>query len=319
MINEKIFITGGAGFLGSNLVARYYDNNEITVYSRDEAKHYYLKKRFPNINCVIGDVRNFDLLKRASKEHTIGIFAASLKQIEAVDQNVEEGVRVLIDGAINSRRAAEENNMKAACFISSDKSRAATTLYGSMKFIAGESFIVNDERSNVKLSCAIYGNVLNSTGSIIPLIWDSINRNYPLTLYSNKMTRFMIDIEDAMNLIEKGLNVSGYNVIPNLKSFLVKDLFEIFAEEFGLEYKVGEPRISEKLHEIMIAEEESPRTYYDKMDDVYYMHYENMAKDSVKVLHNEAETINNKFGSDDVIISKNDLRHMLKKYNYFKK
>tara|TARA_R110002012_G_scaffold107314_1_gene248995 strand:+ start:5368 stop:6327 length:960 start_codon:yes stop_codon:yes gene_type:complete len=319
MINEKIFITGGAGFLGSNLVARYYDNNEITVYSRDEAKHYYLKKRFPNINCVIGDVRNFDLLKRVSKEHTIGIFAASLKQIEAVDQNVEEGVRVLIDGAINSRRAAEENNMKAACFISSDKSRAATTLYGSMKFIAGESFIVNAERSNVKLSCAIYGNVLNSTGSIIPLIWDSINRNYPLTLYSNKMTRFMIDIEDAMNLIEKGLNVSGYNVIPNLKSFLVKDLFEIFAEEFGLEYKVGEPRISEKLHEIMIAEEESPRTYYDKMDDVYYMHYENMAKDSVKVLHNEAETINNKFGSDDVIISKNDLRHMLKKYNYFKK
>ena len=313
MINEKIFITGGAGFLGSNLVARYYDNNEITVYSRDEAKHYYLKKRFPNINCVIGDVRNFDLLKRASKEHTIGIFAASLKQIEAVDQNVEEGVRVLIDGAINSRRAAEENNMKAACFISSDKSRAATTLYGSMKFIARESFIVNAERSNVKLSCAIYGNVLNSTGSIIPLIWDSINRNYPLTLYSNKMTRFMIDIEDAMNLIEKGLNVSGYNVIPNLKSFLVKDLFEIYAEEFGLKYNLGEPRISEKLHEIMIAKEEISRTYYDKIDDVFYMHYKNMAVDSVKVLHNEAETINNKFGSDDVIVSKNVLKQILKK------
>ena len=129
----------------------------------------------------------------------------------------------------------------------------------------------------------------------------------------------MIDVEDAMNLIEKGLGVSGYNVVPNLKSFLVKDLFEIFAEDLGLEYKVGEPRISEKLHEIMIAKEESPRTYYDKMNDVYYMHYKNMAKDSVKVLHNEAETINNKFGSDDVIISKNDLRHMLKKYNYFKK
>ena len=139
------------------------------------------------------------------------------------------------------KQIAEENNFKSACFISSDKSRAATTLYGSMKFIAGESFIVNAERSNVKLSCAIYGNVLNSTGSIIPLIWDSINRNYPLTLYSNKMTRFMIDIEDAMDLIEKGLNVSGYNVVPNLKSFLVKDLFEIFAEEFGLEYKIGEP------------------------------------------------------------------------------
>ena len=178
MKNKKIFITGGAGYLGKNLVRRYYKDNEITVYSRDEAKHYYLKKEFPSIKCVIGDIRNYDLLKRASAGHDIGIFAASLKQIGAVDQNVEEGVRVLVDGALNSRRVAEENNFEAACFISSDKSRAATTLYGAMKFVAGESFIVNAEDSNVKLSTAVYGNVLNSTGSVIPLIWDAIKKDY---------------------------------------------------------------------------------------------------------------------------------------------
>lgn len=184
MKNKKIFITGGAGFLGKNIIKRYYEDNEITIFSRDEAKHYYLKKQFPKINCIIGDVRNLDLLKRASKNHQIGIFAASLKQIEAVDQNTEESLNVIVHGAFNSRRAAEENSFESACFISSDKSRSATTIYGAMKFVAGESFIVNSNNSNTKLSCAIYGNVLNSTGSIIPLIWNAIENKYALKLYS---------------------------------------------------------------------------------------------------------------------------------------
>ena len=307
MENKRLFITGGAGFLGSNLVKRYYNDNQITVYSRDEAKHYYLKKQFPKVNCVIGDVRNFDLLKRASAGHDIGIFAASLKQIEAVDQNVEEGVRVLIDGAINSRRAAEENNFEAACFISSDKSRAATTLYGAMKFIAGESFIVNSEKSNVNLSSAIYGNVLNSTGSIIPLIWDSIRKNYELTLYSGQMTRFMISIEDAIDLVEKALKVNGYNIIPNLKSFYVKDLFEIFQEKFGLKFKLGVPRVSEKSHEIMIAQEECPRAFYHSSEDCFYMHYKDIM----------ANPIEKEFSSKDVVVSKQELNTILVKYNYF--
>ena len=236
IVNKNIFITGGAGFLGKALIEKYYNNNNITIFSRDEAKHYYLKKRFPNIKCIIGDVRNFDLIKQSSKNHDIGIFAASLKQIEAVDQNVSEGVKVIIEGALNSRRIAEENNFEAACFISSDKSRAATTLYGAMKFVAGESFIVDAEKSTVRLSTAIYGNVLNSTGSIIPLIWDAIKNKYELTLYSPQMTRFMIDINNAIQLIEYGLETSGYNVIPNLKSFLIKD-FDVDKNTFFMHYK----------------------------------------------------------------------------------
>jgi UDP-glucose 4-epimerase len=311
MKNKKIFITGGAGFLGRNLVKRYYNDNEITIYSRDEAKHYYLKKEFPKINCIVGDIRNYDLLKRASANHNIGIFAASLKQIEAVDQNVEEGVKVIIDGAINSRRVAEENNFEAACFISSDKSRAATTLYGAMKFVAGESFIVNAEKSNVKLSTAVYGNVLNSTGSVIPLIWDAIKKGYKLKLYSPEMTRFMIDIQQAINLIEYGLQVTGYNIIPNLKSFKVQDLFEIYKEEFGLKYELGEPRISEKLHEMMISKEEVPRTIYDSKHDIYYMHYKNTNLNLNKFNWEE-------FTSDITLVNKQELKIILQKYGYFK-
>jgi UDP-glucose 4-epimerase len=309
MKNKKIFITGGAGFLGYNLVNRYYNDNEITVYSRDEAKHYYLKKQFPKINCIVGDVRNFDLLKRSSKNHEIGIFAASLKQIEAVDQNPEEGVNIIINGAINSRRVAEENNFEAACFISSDKSRSATTLYGSMKFVAGELFIINAEQSSTRLSSAIYGNVLNSTGSIIPLIWDAIKKKYPLTLYSPVMTRFMIDIEGAMNLIEHGLNVTGYNIVPNLKSFKVQDLFEIYRENFGLRYEIGTPRISEKLHEMMVSKEERPRTIYNLDNDTYYMHYKNISSNLVDW---------EEYTSDNVVVSKEELNKILLARNYFK-
>jgi len=308
MKGKKIFITGGAGYLGSHLVKRYYQDNEITIYSRDEAKHYYLKKQFPNINCIIGDIRNFDLMKRAAKGHDIAIFAASLKQIGAVDQNIEESSKIIIDGALNSRRVAEEVGMEAACFISSDKSRAATTIYGAMKFVAGESFIVNSDKSSVRLSSAIYGNVLNSTGSIIPLMWDAINRGYELTLFSDKMTRFMINVEEAMDLIEFGLEKDGYNAIPNLKSFLVKDLFEIFKEKFGLKYKMGVPRISEKLHEMMISIEEAPRTYYDETLDTYFMHYKKLAKNPIDF----------EFTSDKTVVNKEELENILESYNYFK-
>lgn len=308
MEHEKIFITGGGGFLGQHLIKRYYDNNQITVYSRDEAKHYYLKKRFPDIKCIIGDIRNYDLLFEASKNHTIGIFTASLKQIETVNQNISESVKVLINGAINSRKAAEKNKFKSACFISSDKSRAATTLYGSMKFIAGELFIINSEKSDTKLSTIIYGNVINSTGSILPLIWDAIKNGYELTLYSETMTRFVLSAEKAVDTIEYGLTTTGYNIIPKLKAFLIKDLFEIYKEKFGLKYIIGKPRISEKIHETMITKEELPRTFYEKKSNVYKMHYEKIS----------SEQICAEYKSSDVIVDRNKLNKILKQNNYYK-
>jgi UDP-glucose 4-epimerase len=308
MINERIFITGGAGFLGRNLIRRLHQDNEITVYSRDESKHYYLKKEYPKVNFVVGDIRNRDLLIRKSRYHTVGIFAASLKQIEACNDNYEEASKIIIDGAINSRIAAEENNFKAACFISSDKSRAATTIYGAMKYVAGECFIAG--KSNCNLTTAVYGNVMNSTGSIIPLIWEYIKNGKTLSLYGEEMTRFLLDIEDAVDLILKSLKYKGCNVIPELKSFFVVDLFNIYKEKFGLKYEISEPRTGEKIHEIMASSEEIRRMSYEYANDIYLMYPD---KDL-----NVVEFFKNEYSSRDNSLEYIELERYLKSKNYFK-
>lgn len=307
MKNQKIFITGGTGYLGINLIRNYYKDNEIVVYSRDEAKQYYLKKQFPNAKCIIGDIRNYDLMKSASKGCDIGIFTASMKQIDAVNENPSEAVDVIIHGALNSKRIAIENEFKSATFISSDKSRSATTIYGAMKFVAGETFIINSEQYPTKLSSVIYGNVLNSTGSVIPLIWDAIRNNYELTLHSADMTRFIIDIKRAIDVVDYSLGIDGYNVIPKIGSMRIGDLFEIYRDRFGLRYTNSQPRISEKIHETMISYEESFRCNYDSDNEVYLMHYKDITN-----------TKQFQFNSSDVVLSYDELDGLLQSYNYFK-
>ena len=308
--NEKVFITGGAGFLGRNIIKRLYKDNEITVYSRDEAKHYYLGKQFPKVNFVVGDIRNHDLLNRAARNHTIGIFAASLKQIEACEKNPSEATQVIINGALNSRRVSEDNEFKAACFISSDKSRAATTVYGAMKYVAGESFILNSSNWNTNFSSAIYGNVLNSTGSIIPLMWNSIKLGVELPLYSDKMTRFFLSVDEAIDLIDVALTLDGVNVIPKARAAKILDLFEIFHEKFGLKYRLESPRAGEKIHEIMASNEELSRMQFIKDKNVYIMH--------PKEQYETVDFPSGEFSSQDVCISKQGLEQLLEKHDFFK-
>lgn len=310
MKNKRIFITGGTGFLGKNLIKRFYNDNEIAVYSRDEAKQYYLKKQYPNITCICGDVRNYDLLRRSSKGYDIGIFTASFKQIQACHDNPEEANQVIVQGAFNSRRISEENEFESACFISSDKSRSATTIYGAMKYVAGESFIANSEKTKTNLSTAVYGNVLNSTGSIIPLMWKSIQDGFSLELYSDQMTRFFIDVEEAVDLVESSLRYDGYNVIPILRSMKIIDLFDIFKDEFGLKYNLSAPRSCEKIHEIMASSEEIPRMKLIPDDNLYLMHQTN--------IYDEVYFPDNEYSSSDVCVGKEDLHSYLKSKNFYK-
>ena len=310
MKNESILITGGAGFLGKQIISKSYEDNEITVYSRDEAKHYFLKKKYPKVRFVVGDVRDFDRLRRACQGQTIGIFAASLKQIEACDENPEEASKTIIDGAFNSRRAAEDCQLKAACFISSDKSRAATTVYGAMKYVAGESFILHAGNSP-RLTTAIYGNVLNSTGSIIPLIWNAIKNRKSLQLYSDKMTRFLLPVDDAVSLITSSLKseLTGVNIVPKIPSARIKDIFEIYAENFGLRYEMAAPRVGEKIHEVMASPEEIRRMQYRQDLGFYTI--------DPRKEYNQLQFPNDEYSSRDHCVSIEDLDKLLRQSNYF--
>jgi UDP-glucose 4-epimerase len=211
---------------------------------------------------------------------------------------------------VNSRRVALEHKMKAAAFISTDKSRAATTLYGAMKFVGGELFIINAEKETTKLSSVIYGNVFNSTGSVIPLMWDAIEKNYPLKLYGKDMTRFMILGDHAVDCVEYGLKQSGVSVVPALKAMKIADLFEIYRDRFGLKFDIGEPRISEKAHEQMIAYAESDRVSYDEANDMYTIHYKNI--DGSVVLPPEG------YSSELHCMTKDELDALLAENDYFK-
>ena len=116
-----MFLAFDAGFLGKALIKELIKDNEITVFSRDEAKHYFLKREYPKVNFICGDISQFDLLDEAAPNHDLLIAAASLKQIEAVDANQKYAHRVIVEGAVNSRAVAIKHNFEAACFVSTDK------------------------------------------------------------------------------------------------------------------------------------------------------------------------------------------------------
>lgn len=309
MNGKRIIITGGTGYLGQWVIRKYYKHNEITVFSRDEAKQVYLKKQFPKVRMVLGDIRDYRLLNATAAGHEIGIFCASLKHVSAVNENAREAHEVIVGGSMNSRAAAIAQGFESACFVSTDKSRLPITLYGAMKFVAGESFIWRAEHEETNLSTVICGNIMNSTGSVIPMIWNAIKSGSVLPLYSERMARFTILGADAADLIDKSLGHSGSNIIPKLKAFAVPELFQLFAEHHGLQFKLVRPKSVERETETLIAKEEAPRA--TDYGDYYAVHHLYPA-DPPAVL------VNGEYSSQDHLMSKQELDELLSKHDYFK-
>tara|TARA_Y100001963_G_scaffold75332_1_gene104575 strand:+ start:2136 stop:3080 length:945 start_codon:yes stop_codon:yes gene_type:complete len=271
MIKDKrILIIGGTGALGKTLVKRYYDDNDIIVLSRDEHKHYYLQKDYPNVHSIIGDVKDKSSIKNCLlrfKPHIV-VNAAALKHVPICEDDPFESVKTNIIGHQNIIESVNEfGDIETLIFVSTDKACNPINVYGMCKAISEKLYIeYAKQQSDIKVVLVRYGNVLESTGSVIPFFKSLLEKGRDsLPITHKDMTRFLLTLEQATDLIDWAYSSEhshGKIAIPKIKALKVTDIANVLIKSYGLDIplKYIGIRRGEKLHEEMISKEEWMRT-----------------------------------------------------------
>jgi len=327
--NKIILITGGTGFLGQALTHEILKHNpkSIRVFSRDEVKHYKFQKKFnynKKIRNFLGDVRDYQRLIKATRQVDIVIHAAALKRLDLLEYNVEESIKTNILGTLNVVNASLENKVKKVVMVSTDKACSPVNTYGACKFVSERIFIeTNYNKGNLKtmLTTVRYGNVLESTGSVIPFFSEKITNGDTIPLTDPRMTRFIITPKEATQLIFDALKygVGGEVFIPKLPSFKITDLIEILKEKYHQKNKVKivGMRPGEKIHELMINNSEIPRTYDFKNFYVIGSSIQKFQKKEFPEYIKNGKLLNEKlmkeYSSQDSLISKTEISKIFKK------
>lgn len=276
---KSILITGGTGFFGKSFakyILKKKDFERIVIFSRDEFKQFEMQnelrdnKEFSKLRFFVGDIRDLDRLKTASKNIDIIIHAAALKHVPTAEYNPFEFVKTNIVGSENVVKASLENNVKKIISISTDKAVSPLNLYGATKLVADKIIIsANQYSSNNKsiFSVVRYGNVINSRGSVIPFFREFIKTKNFFPITDHKMTRFWITIEDCIQFVEDSLRImiGGEIFIPKIPSMKITELAEAINPDLPLK-KIG-VRPGEKIHEIMISNDDARNTY--EIEDRY--------------------------------------------------
>jgi UDP-N-acetylglucosamine 4,6-dehydratase len=261
--NKTILLTGGTGSFGNKFTEIVLKHNpkSLRIYSRGEYNQYIMEQKFKNkpIRFLIGDVRDRDRLYRAMNGVDIVVHAAALKQVPACEYNPIEAVRTNIDGAINIIDAAIDNSIEKVMAISTDKAVHPVNLYGATKMVAEKLFIQGNTytgKRKTRFSCVRYGNVIGSRGSVIPLFHEQKKKGV-LTITDKRMTRFWLTLNQGVNFVLNSIErmQGGEIFVPKIPSMRMMDLAEAIAPEARKEI-VG-IRPGEKLHEIMITEDEA--------------------------------------------------------------
>jgi len=283
---KKILVTGGTGSLGQTLVRRLLSGEmgkpaRITVFSRDEAKQHYMRLDFMHrkaatdeiiyknsqdlLNFRIGDVRDYSSLLSAMRDADIVFHAAALKQVPSCEYFPFEAVQTNILGAQNVARAIRENNLaiETVVGISTDKACKPINVMGMTKALQERVLLeANRDCPNTSFMCVRYGNVIASRGSIVPLFVEQVRNRQPITITLEEMTRFLLSLDRAVDTVFAAISTGrrGETFVPKVPAAKIVDLAKAIMGNEELPIIFTGIRPGEKVHEIMVSEEECFRT-----------------------------------------------------------
>jgi UDP-N-acetylglucosamine 4,6-dehydratase (inverting) len=269
LLNSTILVTGGTGSFGNVFVPMTlakYNPKKLIIYSRDEMKQWEMAKKFQGdsrIRFFIGDVRDRERLYRALDGVDYVVHAAATKIVPTAEYNPFECVKTNINGAMNIIDACIDKGVKRCVALSTDKASQPTNLYGATKLCSDKLFIAGNSYAggkNTRFAIVRYGNVMGSRGSVIPLFAEQA-KNGELTVTDARMTRFMITLEQAVELVWHAFDdmEGGEIYVKKIPSMKVTDIAVAVSET--ARQKIVGIRPGEKLHEQMIGFEDAPYTY----------------------------------------------------------
>ena len=280
MFEEKtILITGGTGSLGRALTKKLLENDiqSIRIFSRNESKQIEMENeiRDDRLRFFIGDVRDYERLIKAVEDVDFVFHAAALKHVPKIEYNPFEAIKTNILGSENIINACLTHNVEKAVCISTDKAVSPLNIYGATKLLMEKLFVtannyLNKEKYRTKFFAVRYGNVLGSSGSVIPLFINQIKSKKKISITDARMTRFSITMDEALDFIFHAteLGVGSEIFVPKLRAYSLADVKEALFEMLG---NTGEENIGirpgEKLNETLINSEEI--RYSWEIDDMY--------------------------------------------------
>ena len=266
--NKTILITGGTGSLGQALTQRLLqmDVRAIRIFSRNESKQIEMENDIKDdrIRFFLGDVRDLQRLTRATEDVDLVFHAAALKHVPKIEYNPFEAIKTNVVGSQNVIDACLTNNVEKVVCVGTDKAVSPLNTYGATKLLMEKLFVaannyLNREKYRTIFLAVRYGNVLGSSGSVIPKFIEQIMANKPVTITDPKMTRFSITMDEALDFIFNATKMGkGSEVfVPKLRAYNIVDVKNALTELLSdTDEKIVGIRTGEKLHETLINEDE---------------------------------------------------------------